>query len=97
MNFVEVSHPMRNILAASISLLSLALTTFPRAVHAESIMSARKMTGSAAGLPPIDMGNLVGTYMVPVKGGKVAGPAFPAEELWNNDETVIIFVVRRPG
>jgi hypothetical protein len=36
--------------------------------------------------------------MVPVKDGAVGGDSFPAENLWNNeDETLLVFVVRRPG
>ena len=82
---------------ASLSVLSIAISSFPKSVYAEMASSSR-MTGSAASLPNIDISSLKGTMMVPVKDGAVGGDSFPAENLWNNeDETLLVFVVRRPG
>ena len=85
-------------MVASLSVISIVFSSLPKPVHAEMATSTRKMTGSAAGLPSIDINTLKGTMMLPIKNGAVAGESFPAEKLWQNeDESLIVFVVRRPG
>ena len=89
---------MRKFLAASLSAISIAFLSLPKPVHADMATSTWKMTGSAAGLPNIDISTLKGTMMVPIKNGAVAGDSFAVENLWqNDDETLIVYVVRRPG
>ena len=89
---------MRRFLVASLSVLSIALSALPRPIYAEMASSSRKMTGSAAGLPLIDISSLKGTSMRTIKDGEVAGESFMQEDLWkNDDETLLVFVVRRPG